>query len=167
MIEKREIWFRGKSSATKEWVYGYFYKKKFYRSDAALSSYISIPHPGLNKLPSDHFLVIPETVGQFTGLFDGTKWEQLTKEEQSEWRKKHTIDEWNGRMIFEGDILEFSDRLAVVTWHEFCACWDCTFLKYINGMGSITNDRKANKWHENAIVIGNIYDNPELLKEGT
>lgn len=137
MIEKSEIWFRGKSSATKEWIEGYFLKKKFYRSDAALCSYISIPHPGLNRRPSDDILVIFETVGQYTGTPDKNK-----------------------NKIFECDIVKaFKNNeepfVAVVTKRNGCfwfGNWNwCEFLDKFR----------------NYEVIGNVFDNPELLKGGS
>ena len=133
----REILFRGKTDKS-EWLYGDLINVGCDFETAKRNLY---EHNGLKC--ASLTTVIPETVGQYTGLTDK-----------------------NGKKIFEGDILEFSDRFVVVTWHEFCACWDCTFLKYINGVQSITNDRETNKWHENALVIGNIHDNPELLKGG-
>ena len=81
----------------------------------------------------------PETVGQFTGLTDN-----------------------NGRKIFEGDIIkckvhemnEYRVRRGVVEYH---------------GVGFIMN-LDPNSWNDqknisfDCEVIGNIYDNPELLE---
>ena len=89
----------------------------------------------------DWFNVRPETVGQYTGLTDK-----------------------NGKKIFEGDILAFSDRLVYVHWHDYCGCWDCSYIKAIKGKVTLHEDRSPNKWRYNAVVIGNIHDNPELLK---
>ena len=85
--------------------------------------------------------VIPETVGQYTGLTDK-----------------------NGKKIFEGDILAFSDRLVYVHWHDYCGCWDCSYIKAIEGKPTLHEDRSPNKWRYNAEVIGNIHDNKELLE---
>ena len=79
----REILFRGKRLCLDEWVEGYFVRAKMYRSDEELCEYISIPHPETEGMPSDMFLVDPDTVGQFTGLTA------------------------NGKKIFEGDIIKF------------------------------------------------------------
>ena len=139
----REILFRGKSSATKEWVEGYFYKKKFYRSDTALCSYITVPHPGLNRRPSDNILVIPETVGQFTGLTDK-----------------------NGKKIFEGDIVDcWSEGINAQgavqqrvdgLWIIYPAWQKSTFW----GLCPNANGSTSVK------IIGNIHDNGDLLKGG-
>ena len=70
----------------------------------------------------------------------------------------------NSKKIFEGDILAFSDRLVYVHWHDYCGCWDCSYLKAVNGKATLHEDRSPNKWRYNAEVIGNIHDNPELLE---
>lgn len=84
--------------------------------------------------------VNPETVGQYTGLTDK-----------------------NGKKIFEGDMLAFSDRLTYVHWHEYCGCWDCSYIKSIDGKKTSHEERNPNRWRVAAEIIGNIHDNPELL----
>lgn len=101
-------------------------------------------------------VVIPETVGQFTGLYDTTKWESLSELEQQEWLKNHTKDEWNGRRIFEGDIVKFGKYCGYINYNHssFCVKHD----EINNPAIDLITIRSELK------VIGNVHDNPELLK---
>ena len=167
----REILFRGKRKDNGEWIENHTvvelrYGQKYIPNNSAPSG-LKIDENG-NRVSFVALFheVIPETVGQFTGMFDGTKWEQLTEEEQLDWLKNHTIDEWNGRMIFEGDIID---------------CWS----EGINAQGAV-QQRIDGLWiiypawqnqqfwglcpnrngSTSVKIIGNIHDNPELLKGG-
>ena len=137
----REILFRGKRVDNGEWVEGYYYKAKYCRTDNDLCAYITVPHPEQEGKPSEHFMVIPESVSQFCGLCDK-----------------------NGKMIFEGDILDCGDRIVFVKWHEQCGTWDCDFIRYKGNLCS--NGISPVDWKYRANIIGNIHDNPELLKGG-
>lgn len=113
-------------------------------------------------LPNRHLQadVIPETVGQFTGLTDK-----------------------NGKKIFEGDILEYRSDIVslgsgyktgavevshrVVEWGEYG--WIYKEISNNRWNSSWNNyGRKDHLYKKNvfefATVIGNIHDNPELLK---
>ena len=156
----REIIFRGKRTYNGEWVYGWPFADT---ADCSLkkAGKCGCPHDG-----SEYFIVewvddfheyeerevIPDTVGQYTGLKD-----------------KH------GKRIFEGEILriaKIADELGgyyrppldytvnvVVKW-DLCAwMWEtlCDDKRYITF---------PDAWRlYECEIIGNVHDNPELLRE--
>lgn len=160
----REILFRGKRADNDEWVEGFYFKE--------LGSFIK-EKP--SSISTQTYLVIPETVGQYTGLTDK-----------------------NGKRIFEGDILkqkttaEFA-KVNPFEWESYgvvrfgCYDWNddyagnATMGWYIEHLKSVAIQPKnyyvgciqpglnqsdiLNEYYPME-VIGNIHDNPELLKGG-
>ena len=90
---------------------------------------------GDNGIPVRLILVNPETVGQYTGLTDE-----------------------NGKKIFEGDIVKIYDGLGrcegigKIQWNELFLAWHTGECKSMFGNYIASYE-----------IIGNIYDNPELL----
>lgn len=140
----REILFRGKRVDNSEWVQGDLLHGYFKNEDTCICS------PNWTNIKQ----VVPETIGQFTGLTDK-----------------------NGVKIFEGDYIgvtciddETERRIVLVSFGEFTD---------INGNGDImlgyylTFDGKTmsllNGKDEGygladvCEVIGNIHDNPKLI----
>lgn len=70
----------------------------------------------------------------------------------------------NGKKIWENDILDCKDRVTVVKWHTPCGTWDSVFVRYKGELCS--NGIQVVEWKYRAEVIGNIFDNHELLKGG-
>ena len=135
----REILFRGKCGYNNEWVEGFYYRAKLYRSDKELCHYITIPHPESDGQPSDHIMVHPETVGQFTG------------------RKM------KDKRVFDGDIIfARHSRLLVGYDTDYLAWWTYYFDEAGNPCRFCPLHDIAT-W-ETSGVIGNIHDNPELLE---
>ena len=132
----REILFRGKQIDNGEWVEGYYYKAKYCRTDDELCDYITVPHPKEYNEPSSHYIVNLETVGQYTGLKD-----------------------INGINIFEGDIVSISG--------DFKGIYTCVWEEYHFDYELENKTMRcclACVYSDDIKVIGNIHDNPELLK---
>lgn len=142
----REILFRGKRLDNREWVYGSLVQMLI---DGRIAFCIcpikeagrtnkDVPPMGiLFTLNEDIFLVDPATVGQFTGAIDK-----------------------NGKKIFEGDIVKTDYHIARVVYEEV------EWRLYIsnNSYRGLSNHIGNDYYIE---VLGNIHDNPDLLKGGT
>ena len=147
----REILFRGKRIDDGEWVYGsYAFEPR--RKGAFGQTISELDHEShyiVSKKNYEFWEVIPETVGEYTGLTDK-----------------------NGKRIFEGDIVKLYDTWGV--WRatvefgnpngNYSWGWQLSPL----GKADINTDilcwvemEEAGAYCE---VIGTIYDNPELLE---
>ena len=138
----REILFRGKRTDNGEWVYGYYTNARYYLDKKEMHI---IFEQDVEVYPHSEFAggeeVIPETVGQYTGLTDK-----------------------NGRKIFEGDIVKFYNGDGEYSPYE--VRWqDSGFSVLMNGNPDLF-DELDDFFSRRCEIIGNIYDNPELLKGG-
>ena len=127
----REIKFRGKRTDTGKWVYGNLLQ------DSGLC-FIVKNIQELTEKPFNECLVIPDTVGQYTGKKDR-----------------------NGKDVWEGDLLRTPEGdIMVAEWID---------AKIITRCVRPYNPRYKNSLtfaYPVSVVVGNIYDNPELLEEG-
>ena len=143
----RAIKFRGKGIKSGQWFYGSVVP-------FGNSAYI---FKMFRLLRMEHAEVDPDTVGQFTGLTDK-----------------------NGKEIYEGDILlwtrknvhiegrplqDFSDKCIVYYDSDKCAFKFRCELRYGACIGYLDfdDDRADESFVE---VIGNIYNNPEMIEKG-
>lgn len=172
----REILFRGQTRKFGEkvnmggeklpgnWVYGGICQGK--GDFSIIYGYEDADQSSIKK-----FVVHTDTVGQCTGLTDRTKWEELTETEQKFWLKKHTAEEWSGKLIFEGDIVQgtaySSLWTGVIVWIDEIAGFGVRYRHRDDPTAwenaSILKRLQVYKDHFAAKVIGNIYDHPELL----
>ena len=139
----REILFRGKRKDNEEWVKGHL--------GIEVGNQIVIEYCDFDDILDEYCVeerfIIPETVGQYTGLTDKNG---LTK-------------------IFEGDIVRYElheiKNTAVIKYgapkeESVCYGW---YLDDNNGNTAFLFCRNFIKDY-NCQVIGNIHDTPELLK---
>ncbi|KKK70181.1 hypothetical protein LCGC14_2926580 [marine sediment metagenome] len=107
---------------------------------------------------------------QWTGLYDNTKWEDLTTIEHLDWIDKgQTKDDWKGKEIYEGDIIAPPnfDCKAIVKFGEYNN--DRAYEENVCGYGWYYETIEDNQiWDMYDLqmykIKGNIYENPELLK---
>lgn len=67
--------------------------------------------------------VAPETACMFTGLYDGTTFDELTEDEQLEFLENYQKEDWHGRALFVGDVVTnewcFSKSIAVIRFGKY------------------------------------------------
>jgi len=134
----RAIKFRGKRIDNGEWVYGYYFKTPLTIENFGAGHLgDGIERHCISTETGVVYAVIPETVGQFTGLKDK-----------------------NGKEIYEGDIVSTKERdvsFEVVWFQE-----ETSFM--FKGTESFRHwgiDRAVKRLE----VICNIHDNPELMNK--
>lgn len=140
----REILFRGKQKDNNEWIEGYYAVQSNHACFAHELKYTHFIFKDIfldfNLGGLQEFEVIPETVGQYTGLTDK-----------------------NGKKIFEGDILKYINEDDDP--HYITVVFDeCAFL--IDDQGITDCDLLTSYTSLGLEVVGNVFDNPDLLKAG-
>ena len=118
------------------------------------------------KTENDDFYQFEDIIlMQSTGLHDNTKFKDLSNEEQEEWLESgKTADEWQGKEVFQGDIVEIiydGESFIGVVVYDLGE----TDFKATNGNEDYSNNFQYLTVGESIEVIGNIYQNQELLGE--
>ena len=131
----REILFRGKRTINGDWVYG-----DFVRGNERKSLRDSIFVYDSETQSFNDYEINPSTLGQYTGLKDK-----------------------NGKLIFDGDIVK-TDKFSEPN-KQYIIKYDFQFGAFIGqdryNVYFVTFDGDSDEFE----VVGNIYDNPELLEK--
>jgi uncharacterized phage protein (TIGR01671 family) len=131
---ERTIKFRGKSISG-EWVYGDLIQLDTQLCIAKSHQWAGVP--ANNSIEIDVTKIVPETVGQFTGLKDR-----------------------NGVKIYEGDVIQYETDYDLmrfeVKWNKDTLMWEA--------VSQVIVDEPL--YYKNGFIeiIGNIHDNPELIE---
>ena len=138
-----EVLFRGKEVADGKWIEGFYSAEEYnpYSGEVEHIPRIQI----IGKCVS--LGVIPETVGQYTGLTDK-----------------------NGVRIFEGDICRFKRFNDICVGKIIFNVTTASFVMWSQSIVGAYGEKATHKMLlsvcDDIEVIGNIHDNPELLKGG-
>lgn len=127
----RTIKFRGYNTKNKEWLYGYLFKCN--------GEYLILSEDEeSDRTTFSNFVVEPESIGQFTGLYD-----------------------IYNKPIYEGDILSLMDEFGVECFRlvKYDICYDS-----LSSLYEFLKCDSINEFVEefNIKIEGNIYNNPEL-----
>lgn len=150
IAEENRYNFRGKMSSREEWIYGYYYEVPVslacYKEQENRRGIMIIPR---QMIQTD---VICETVGLYTGKRD-----------------------ISGKKIYEGDIIEShlcgkilypNMEIKYGVYQAYCPVDDCNMDSvgfYVRQSG--LPDMPLGPTEDYAKIIGNIFDNPELLEK--
>ena len=134
----REILFHGKRVDNGEWVEGDLLQTRYHSGHI---EYQIMPQtPVSSAVP-----VLPETIGQFTGLADK-----------------------NGVRIFEGDICRFKRfndiHVGEIVFNVTTASFIMRYQSIVGAYGEKATQKMLLSVCDDIEVIGNIHDNPELME---
>ena len=135
----REILFRGKRTDSGEWIEGDVLQTRYHGGHI---EYQIMPQTPV----SSAYPVLPETIGQYTGLTDK-----------------------NGKKIFEGDICKFKRfndvHIGKVVFNVTTTSFIMWYQPIVGAYGEKATQKMLLSACDNIEIIGNIHDNPELMEQ--
>jgi len=135
----REIKFRGKRKDTGKWVYGYLFKTP-----------LTVENFEAGFIDGPERLCISDNIGIVYEIIKGTQSQYVDSKDK------------NKKDVYEGDIVKLGDgNIGTVRYFAYKSCG---FSIYTNN-GSSYSIGFTFYGENNQEVIGNIIDNPELLKK--
>ena len=148
--------FRGKRIDNGEWVHGYLFDDGFENGRVFIGGIVIEKYNGTacddwNVTGINFYEIDPNTICQCTGLKDK-----------------------NGKLIWENDIVKdlFSDVCAQIKYGSYQNCFDSTKAEHV-GFYVCWPDKYTKRYRKDlgywinmvdAEVVGNVFDNPELLE---
>lgn len=153
-----KVIFRGMSKTTKEWVYGDLVQVR------GVMYILNIEFLSIISLPTSKFIEVkPETVGQYVGLIDKKKINIYIGDIVKE-------DFYISRLV-DGISTDSRDLLSGTKWETekqeevFVVKSLIQIYKYVQDIVDISDDKDVKKYKKGKMlrIIGNIFENPELL----
>ena len=150
---KITLLFKAKREDNNEWVEGYYW------TNLVHNHFIRVAKDNKEKFAIEDFEILPETLCQYTGMTD-----------------------YKGTRIFENDIIEFEDlgedgyeykegfeytNRAVVEWDKMMYTLNKFQYSGNSGVQELLFNNENEEIHctfTGSKVIGNVFDNPELLE---
>lgn len=148
--------FKAKRKDDGKWVHGYLFDDGFENGRVFIGGIVIEKYNGTacddwNVTGINFYEIDPNTICQCTGLKDK-----------------------NGKLIWENDIVKdlFSDACAQIKYGSYQSCFDSTKTEHVGFYvdWSVTDKKYMRKdlgyWINmvDAEVVGNVFDNPELLE---
>lgn len=134
----RTIKFRGYLKRNKKWMYG---DLAHVQGEPCISEDVSDANKKTIGWNTD-----PDSIGQFTGVLDK-----------------------NGAEIYEGDIIRSCDSTGEPLLHQiYYLDSEARFATKLIGYDELNGGKLTQRWVDEIgfEIVGNIFDNPELLKYG-